>query len=183
MVRHYYLSNSLWELELIERQLEKRGLSPAQIHVLSQKPNLASRFHLLPRSEFWFYDLPHCLWRGLALGLILAGAVLVGVAYSGWAEAIGSWLPFWMLALMLLGFCTWEGGLIGLQSPHHDLGRFHDAFNRGQHLLLVDVKAEQESALRHVMAAHPMLTDQGTSSGASNLYVRCEDWWLHLWRH
>ncbi|GAA4899478.1 hypothetical protein [Ferrimonas pelagia] len=178
MVRHYYLSNSLWELELIERQLERSGLSPAQIHVLSQKPSLAARFRLLPLSEFWLYDLPHYLWRGLALGLLLAIAVLIGVAYAGWPEAIGSWLPFGMLALMVLGFCTWEGGLIGLQSPHHALGRFHKDIERGQHLLLIDVEPQQVAALLSIMAQHPMLSEQGTSEGAWPTTVRIQHWWV-----
>ncbi|GAA5188401.1 NAD/FAD-utilizing enzyme [Ferrimonas gelatinilytica] len=178
MVRHYYLSDSLWELEWIERQLEGQGFSPAQIHVLSQQPGLAARFRLLPLSEFWLYDLPHYLTRGLALGLVLAGGVLLGVAYSGWHEAVGSWLPFTMLALMVLGFCTWEGGLIGLQSPHHHFGQFHRAIDSGQHLLLVDVEDRQESTLNGIMRSHPMIRPRGTSRGAHPGWVKMEHWWL-----
>ena len=51
MTRHYFLSSSLWELELVERQLPRRGFSPAQIHVHSRHPGLVKRFHLLPLSS------------------------------------------------------------------------------------------------------------------------------------
>ena len=36
MKRHYYISNSLDELEVVERELEAEGVTISQIHVLSE---------------------------------------------------------------------------------------------------------------------------------------------------
>ncbi|MBY5991751.1 NAD/FAD-utilizing enzyme [Ferrimonas balearica] len=179
MTRHYYLSNSLWELELIERQLEKQGLSPAQIHVHSRHPALVSRFHLLPVSSLMLYDLLYYAWRGLQLGAGLAMAILGFFLWLG----VGSlgWVPIWMFAALVLGFCTWEGGLIGLQSPHHRIERFEEAIAHGMHLMMVDVEPAQEDSLAQVMVKHPAVFDQGTRRGASRQQVAFQDRWLH-WR-
>ncbi|ADN76241.1 conserved hypothetical protein [Ferrimonas balearica DSM 9799] len=163
MIRHYYLSTSLWELQLVERQLEKQGLSPAQIHVHSRHPTLLRRFHLLPVSSLMLYDLLYYAWRGLQLGAGLAMALLALAFWWGVGEL--GWVPIWMFAALVLGFCTWEGGLIGLQHPHHRIDSFDKAIAQGMHLMMVDVAPGQRHSLDAVVARHPGLMAQGTAEG------------------
>ncbi|MBY6185649.1 hypothetical protein KUV89_03220 [Marinobacter hydrocarbonoclasticus] len=173
MIRHYYLSTSLWELELVERQLEKQGLSPAQIHVHSRHPSLLRQFRLLPVSSLMLYDLLYYAWRGLQLGALLA-MTLLGLAFWFGVGGLG-WVPIWMFAALVLGFCTWEGGLIGLQHPHHRIDSFDKAIAQGMHLLMVDVDPDQRHSLARVMQRHPSLLAQGTSDGVPTPLVEFEE--------
>lgn len=183
MTRHMYLANSLWELGQIETQLERQGLSPAQIHVVSDKGSLAERFHLQNGSSLLFLELAHSTLQGAKVGaqlalLCLALASLFDVGNS----AIG-WTPFLFFAGILLGFCIWEGGLIGISAPYEIRQRYHSSIERGQHLMLVDVETAQEADLSRVLSKHPMVLDLGHEQGVESGAVRMQHWWLKhpLW--
>jgi len=95
------------------------------------------------------------LW-GLGIGLFGALLVLVVTAIMGWAEAIG-WWPFVFLAIVILGFCTWEGSFLAFQEKNRRFKRFEKALANNRHVLLVDVKPEQAETLDEVVANHPHL--------------------------
>jgi hypothetical protein len=44
------------------------------------------------------------------------------------------------LAIVLLDFCTWKGGSIGIQKPNHNFARFEQALSDGKHIFFVDLK-------------------------------------------
>ncbi|USD39136.1 MULTISPECIES: hypothetical protein [Ferrimonas] len=183
MTRHFYLASSLWELEQIERQLERQGLSPAQIHVVSNKPKLAARFHLQTASSLLFLELAHCTLKGAKIGLQLALLCLAAASLFDVGNSAYGWSPFLMLAAILLGFCIWEGGLIGISTPDQLLRDFHRPITGGQHLLVVDIEQAQEPPLKQVISQHPMLAQAGTGAGVESGAVRLQHWWLRhpLW--
>ncbi|WP_298442123.1 hypothetical protein [uncultured Ferrimonas sp.] len=177
MFRHFYLCTSLWELDLIERELQQVGLRPSQIHVLSAQPQLADRFHLNPLNEFWYYNLPRSLAAGTVIGAAVAGLVLAAADIGGLAIQIGSWVPIGMLALLLGLFCAWQGGFIGLQCPHHQLGRYQQAVRSGMHLLLVDVSFTERPRLQQVMSNHPLVLHDGCRIASDRYFMQLQDLW------
>ncbi|MFU8765343.1 MAG: NAD/FAD-utilizing enzyme, partial [Haliea sp.] len=81
------------------------------------------------------------------------------------------WVPPIFLAVIVLGFCTWEGGLIGIQEPHSDFKRFTDDLQAGKHVLFVDVSLPQEDILRRIVNDHPGLTAAGDGPAAPGWFV------------
>jgi hypothetical protein len=164
MKRHYYISDDLDDLEVIEQQLESSGVTTPQIHVLSEDDSGLESHHLHQVEAVLKKDVVHGTEIGAVVGALGAVAILLLAWWSG-LTATYTWVPAIFLAVIVLGFCTWEGGLIGIQEPHTDFRRFQEDLHQGKHILFVDVDPEQEGLLRKVVGEHPRLKDAG--EGAS----------------
>jgi len=174
MKRHYYISNDLDDLDHVEEELEKAGVATPQMHVLSRDDaGVATRPHLNPVEAVLKKDVVKGTEIGAVVGVIGAGLV-VGVSYySGVTETVG-WVPFLFLAVIVLGFCTWEGGLFGIQEPHEDFVRFQDDLDAGRHIFFVDIDDEQESALAQIVSAHPGLMAAGEGTATPKVVVEAQ---------
>jgi hypothetical protein len=172
MKRHYFLSHNLDELDRCEADLLDAGLDTPQIHVLSRDDaGVDSHPHLTPVEAVLKKDVVRGTEVGAVIGLVGAGLVLGAAWYSEVAASVG-WVPFIFLAIVVLGFCTWEGGLFGIQEPHREFSRFDDALSGGQHLLILDVSAADEKILDRVMAHYPSVKLAGEGSAAPELVVQ-----------
>ncbi len=107
---------------------------------------------------------------GALIGVVGAGLVLSVFYFSGLAETV-TWVPGIFLSIIVLGFCTWEGGLFGIQEPHADFVRFQDDLKAGKHIFFVDVEPEQEAALARVVANHPRLHSAGEGKSTPKIVV------------
>ena len=149
MLRHYFISDSLDDLEVFEEQLEAAGVSSSQIHVLSRADaEVEHHHHLHEVQSFMKNDIVHSTIRGAVVGLVAFVLVLAIAYFAGWTECAVGWMPFIFLAIVLLGFCAWEGGLLGIQRPNHDFSRFDQALSGGKHVLFVDLEQHQEAGQR-----------------------------------
>ena len=165
MKRHFYLSADLDDLELIEQELEERGLSMPQIHVIS-KDEAGLDHHRLNQVHQWFQtDVVHSTLKGAVIGVMIAAIIIFAAYFMGVNNFIGG-LPFTFLSVILLGFCTWEAGFIGTQLPNRHFKKFQKALDHGKHLLMVDVEPSEENILRQVCARHPKLHHAGDGGGA-----------------
>jgi hypothetical protein len=175
MTRHYFISEDLDDLELLEEQMEARGVSTPQIHVLSRHDaELEHHAHLHEVQSFMKQDIVHSTEIGAVVGVI-AFVLVLAVAYlAGWTESPAGWIPFIFLAIVMLGFCTWEGGLIGIERPNHDFVRFEKALSEGKHIFFVDLEPEQEAVLESVLKAHPQLELAGTGGSAPRWIIALE---------
>ena len=176
MLRHYFISDSLDDLERFEEELEEAGVSTPQIHVLS--PNdaeVAQHSHLHEVQSFMKSDVIHSTTRGAIVGIVASVLLLVVAHLAGWTQSAAGWVPFIFLAVVVLGFCTWEGGLHGIQKPHHDLARFTDALKSGRHIFFVDLRPDQEPVLERVLKKHPQVESAGTGESAWPLMVRIQE--------
>jgi hypothetical protein len=172
MLRHYYISNSLDDLELFEEQLEAAGVSKLQIHVLSSNDaDAEGHEHLNKVRSFMKSDLVHSTTRGAMVGFAAFALVLLVAYFAGWTESAAGWVPFIFLAVMLLGFCTWEGGLSGIQRPNHNFTRFEQALKDGKHIFFVDLEPAQEPILERVVSSHPGVELAGTGASTQHWIV------------
>jgi hypothetical protein len=55
-----------------------------------------------------------------------------------------------MLCLMML-FGTWIGGFIGFTQENKHLRRFHEQIEQGRHLMMIDVKPDEERLVHRVI--------------------------------
>ena len=160
MERHYYLSDDLDDLEAIETELEDAGISTPQIHVLSENDADVETHHLHEVDSFSKSDITHSTKIGAVIGLLGASVVLLGAQTSGFTETVG-WIPFIFLALIVVGFFAWEGGLFGIEVPNVHFKRFQQALHDGKHVLFVELDPEQEPILKRVLQNHPRLAPAG----------------------
>ncbi|MBM7060641.1 magnesium transporter [Pseudomonas sp. UL073] len=176
MNRHYYISDNLDELESVENELEARGISTEQIHVLSERDAEVQQHHVHDVPSFLKRDVVNSGQLGVAVGVLLAAIVLIGAYLTGLTQTAAGWLPFIFLAVVLVGFATWEGSLVGLQRPHNAFRQFEGSLREGKHVLFVDVKPTQEALLDQVTSLHH-LELAGTGSAAPDWAVAIERKW------
>ncbi|SDG76105.1 hypothetical protein SAMN05216603_103330 [Pseudomonas benzenivorans] len=177
MNRRYYISDDLDDLETVESELEASGISTEQIHVLSEKDADVEHHHLHDVPSFMKQDVVHSGEIGALVGVVLAALVL-GVAYwLGWTESAAGWVPFVFLAIVVLGFCTWEGGFFGIQVPNAHFRSFRQKLKEGKHVFFVDIEPEQEPVLNRVIEHHPRLKVAGSGAAAPHWIVA----WLQRW--
>jgi hypothetical protein len=172
MLRHYFISDSLDDLEVFEEQLEAAGVSSSQIHVLSRNDaEVENHHHLHEVQSFMKNDIVHSTIRGAVVGLCAFVLVLAIAYFAGWTESAVGWMPFIFLAVVMLGFCTWEGGLRGIQEPNHDFVRFEQALRDGKHIFFMDLEPQQEVILEEVLKSHPQVELAGTGSSAPHWLI------------
>ncbi len=174
MKRHYYISDSLQELVEVEEELESEGVTHAQIHVLSDDDKAVEQHNLNEVEAVLKQDVVHSMEVGALVGIGFAILIVVSVYVSGIAQTTG-WVPFIFLAIVALGFCTWEGGLFGIQVPHAEFQRFKEALNTGKHVLFVDIRETQEALLSKVVQHHPALELAGTGAATPEIVVSAQD--------
>lgn len=171
MNRHYFVSDSLDDMEQVETELEQAGVVTPQIHVLSKDESGVESHHLHGVTDFMKTDVIRSGLIGLAIGVV--GALIVlGLAYfNQWPAAIG-WTPFVFLATIIFGFCTWEGGFLGFQVSNAHFRRFEAVLDSNRHVLFVDVNPEQEPLLKQVMSRHPGIEPAGDGGAAPAWIVK-----------
>jgi hypothetical protein len=174
MKRHYYISTDLDDLELVERQLEAAGVTTPQIHVLSEDDHALEEHHLHKVEAVLKKDVVHGTELGAVVGVVGA-AIILGLAWWSELPETYTWVPAIFLSVIVLGFCTWEGGLIGIQEPHVDFRRFQDDLHAGKHILFVDIDPSQEGILHSVVKKHPKLQNAGEGASTPRAVVRVQN--------
>lgn len=175
MQRHYYISDDLDDLEAVEKELENRGVSTPQIHVLSENDAEVERHHLHAIESVLKKDVVHSTELGAVVGVVVAAIILSVVYFLGWHTTAAGWIPFIFLAVVIVGFCTWEGGLIGIQIPNYQFKRFQALLKEGKHVFFVDIEPDQESILSSVVEKHPKLKVAGTGEGTPGWVVHGQE--------
>ncbi len=175
MLRHYFISDNLNDLEVFEEQLEDAGVSTPQIHVLSRNDaEVEHHEHLHEVLSLMKKDIVHSTLQGAVVG-VFASVLVLSLAYLfGWTETAAGWIPFIFLAVILLGFCTWEGGLLGIQKPNYHFSRFEKALGEGKHIFFVDLDPSQEAILKKVLKSHPQVELAGTGASAPHWFIECQ---------
>jgi hypothetical protein len=172
MKRHYFIGDDLNVVAAVEPALMAKGITSEQIHVLSLNDADAEQRHLHNVQSLMKRDVIHSAEIGALFGLIASIAVIAVAHLSGLAAKVG-WVPFVFLAIVLLGFSMWEGGLIGIQIPNSRFRRFERALRAGENVFFVDVDSSQEAHVHQVLAAHPNLRPAGTGPSLPR-------WWVGL---
>mgnify|MGYP000007254031 CR=1 FL=1 len=175
MLRHYFISNDLDELEKVENELEQQGFTEPQIHVLSENDADVENHHLHEVAAVLKQDVVHSTELGAIVGAIGACTFLLLTYLLNWHLSAAGWVPFVFLAIIILGFCTWEGGFIGIQEPNVNFKRFQEMLHNGKHILFVDVEPRQELALASVMKIHPNVSVSGFGESTPNWVIRAQD--------
>lgn len=169
MERHFFASDNLHDLEVLEMELEQQGIVTPQIHVLSNLDDEVAHHRLHEVSSLMRTDVIRKGLIGALCGVLGGVAVLVIASASGLAGQFG-WIPFVFLAVVVLGFCTWEAGFLGFQLPNTRFRRFQNVLDEGRHIFFVDLRSDQRLLLADILSRHQGLQTLGTGEGTP--------WWL-----
>lgn len=178
MKRHYYISDNLDELKSIESELEEDGVKRSQIHVLSNSDAEVEKKHLHEVESVLKQDVVYSTEVGAIIGLIISAFILLGAYFLELTQTPAGWVPFGFLAIITLGFCTWEGGLFGIQEPHHEFKQFRKTLKQGKHIFFVDITRHQEKILQRVVSMHPDLEIAGIGPSTPTWIINLN----HQWR-
>lgn len=165
--RHFFISSDLDDLEAFEEELENAGIVTPKIHVLTlDDRGAANHHHLHTVTALMKKDIVHSTILGAALGLSVSAFILILSYLAGWTETAAGWTPFVFLAIVALGFLTWEGGLRGIETPNSLFNRFEKALNAGKHVFFVDLHPGQEKIVEDLVRNHSKVQPTGTGPGA-----------------
>lgn len=174
MRRHYYISDDLDDLESIEMELEQQGVTKPQVHVLSRDDAGVKEHNLNKVPSLMKKDVVHSTCIAAFFGFLCGVLVLFVAQYTGITETVG-WAPFIFLAVVVMGFITWEGGMWGIQEPNIHFKRFEQILAEGKHVLFVEVKKDQEAILSSVTGRHYKLLRAGTEDSPNGLLISAEN--------
>jgi len=176
-LRHYFISDDLDDLDLLEDQLEHAGIDSPRIHVLSNDSvGVANHIHLHAVQSIFTRDVVHCTVVGAIIGL-LGVCLVLGVTYVlDLPDAIIGWTPYIFLSIVVLGFCTWEGGFVGMQKTNYHYKQFESALEDGKHVFIVDLDPNQESSLTIALQDHPKLLEAATEVGSPHWILASLHW-------
>lgn len=175
MKRQYYISSDLDDLERVEEELRSEGFITPQIHLLSENDAEVEKHHLHAIESVLKQDVVRSMRLGAAAGILGAASVILLAYLMQWHTTAVGWLPFAFLSIVTLGFCTWVGGFIGIQVPHHQFRRFQDLLKQGKHIFFVDISDDQHEALNKVVDAHANLQHAGTGEATPEWVVKGQD--------
>ncbi|NRB38326.1 MAG: hypothetical protein HRU20_07630 [Pseudomonadales bacterium] len=156
MERQYFISNDLDELEDAQQELLKSGLNDEQVHVLSDDEAGVDEHHMHGVNAFSKTDIIQSTIRGALIGVVFSAMSLLVPYMFGLIGDIG-WTPFLFLAIIALGFSTWEGGLWGIQEFNTRFSRFESQIHDGKHLMIIDIDDNQRNAVNVMASHHPKL--------------------------
>ncbi len=184
LIRHYFISKQLDDLEPFEQDLERAGIKIQQCHVLTRDDLSAAHHRSLHKvNSFMKVDVVRSAQIGAALGLGLALVGLLIVYLAGWSRGPIGWWPFVFLAVVILGFATWEGGLWGIQTRNSHFRRFEQAMDHGRHMLFIDIKPQHAEIIRQVAPRHAGVHFAGTDRGAPRWLVFSQHHVTHFFTH
>lgn len=171
MLRHYYATENLDSLQGIEKELISHGFSDAQIHVVSEQDAEIDKYQLHQIESVLKKDVVHSTEVGAIAGGVIAFVSLIFAYFMDWVNGPAGWMPFIFLAIVILGFCTWEGGFIGIQTDNVNFRRFRRLLAQGKHVLFVDIEPEQKINLDDVIAHYPDIQKQGVGEASPGWLV------------
>ena len=148
MRRLYYMADDLPTTRALLEALHEEGISDWHFHVVAKDGTGLYRHHATPIQQL---DIVHTGERWALVGGVL-GFGLGMLAYLTkvlpW-EATGLTVVLVTCAGALLG--AWQGGLAGLSREHYKLEPYHEDIEAGRFLMMVDVKADEQSRVHRIM--------------------------------
>jgi len=173
--RSYFTGLSLDDLELFEEQLESAGISTPQIHVLSwDDASVSVHPHLHEVQSLMKQDIVHMSILGAVIGSGLASTILLITFSFELGSTSAGWMPIVFLSVVILGFSTWLGGFIGIQTPNYKFARFEKILKEGRHVFFVDLEPDQDEILEKILKLHPNLHRAGTDDGSPHWLVKLQ---------
>ena len=161
MRREYFLVPDVETARKIVDELLLARVEWRHIHVLA---NDKIELQDLPEAELaQRSDLLPAIARGTAAGGVtgmLAGLVAVAFPPAGLTLAGGAVVA---ITLAGAGFGAWMASMVGVDLPNSRLERYHEAVERGELLMMVDIPRSRVAEIEEIVRTHhPDVDIEGT---------------------
>lgn len=169
MKQYYYLTESIDSVEKISDDLHKAGVDDQHIHIIGEKVEGIESHHLHKARDMDETDIVRSSERGALFGIILGVLFFaLGMTYKPFGFEIEG-VALVMITILIVGSCTWWGGIIGSYFDNYRIAAFHQAIHDNKYLIMVDTTASQGSAIRSMMSGtHPEAKWMGKDSTIAN---------------
>ena len=153
----YFLTPTIKETDQVSSDLHSVGVKDFYLHVISRDHAGLKRHQIQSSNYFETLDVLRDGFIGAALGFLIG---LAGVGLLLYAKPFGEHVVPTIVYALLVGVATlfgaWEGGLVGIDSEHKKLEKFHDDLVAGKYLILVYVRKHREQTVLNMMREkHP----------------------------
>ena len=171
MIQLLYKLPDLKSAQKFDYVAESAGIEHRHIHIAHKDHLGTQQRHLNDLSFLEEFDTLHSSERGFLVGIVLSA--MTGFAIYEYMEGhpIASMITLFA-CLVVLGYSTWLGGLIGSSSDNYRLQPFHDHLEQGGALVIVDLDVETEQKLKKVLVKEmPSVVPSGRSSTIVNPFA------------
>jgi hypothetical protein len=148
----YFLTPTLATTDQVSADLHAVGVQDFYLHVISRDHAGLKRAHIHSSNYFETLDIVRDGFIGAALGFLFG---LMGVGLLLYIKPFGVHVVPTFVYAILVGAATlfgaWEGGLVGIDSEHKKLAKFHDDLVAGKYLILVYVRKHREQVVLKMM--------------------------------
>lgn len=154
MRRLYFLVPDVESAKTIVNELLLARVEERNIHVVAKDHHALEAAHIPEAGLFEESDFVPALERGLAVGGgtgLLAGIAAVTFPPAGLVLGGGAILA---TSLLGAGLGAWVASMIGVSVPNSHLQKFHDAVDKGQLLMLIDVPKDQVDNITNLIKNH-----------------------------
>ncbi len=165
MRKLFYLTDNMISVEEVSKDLHEHGITYWNFCVHSKdevglhKRRVHSASYLQQREVIRYGE------RGAMMGFAIA---VLAVLFVMFVKPFGEETHA-LVYVAIFGFITmfgaWAGGLTGLATENQSIAKFHDEVTAGKHLLMIDVKKDNEESVKQLMQAnHPEADYRGSES-------------------
>jgi hypothetical protein len=153
----YFLTPTLASAAQVSEDLHSVGVKDFYLHVISRDEHGLKKHQIHSSNYLETLDIVRDGFIGAALGFLIG---LAGIGLLIYLRPFGAHVVPAFVYAILVGVATlfgaWEGGLVGIDSEHKKLAKFHDDLIAGKYLILVYVRKHREAAVRKMMQEkHP----------------------------
>ncbi|WP_371372665.1 hypothetical protein [Thalassotalea aquiviva] len=160
MKQHVYLADDLGDLQLICQQLEQKGFSKPQLHLIGNRQGVRYLESLLPSGSYFIGSM----FRR-EINTIIALLVTIAIASAGYI--LNLTLPM-LISLVLfcfafIFFILTSINKYPLASSEKTLNctRLNKQLKQGRFILLIDHTEQQEALIENVITEHPHIENVG----------------------
>ncbi len=173
MKRLYYLTKSITSAEEVSEDLHRHGISDWRFHIISRDEAGLFTHKLHSANILHKTDIVRFLERGIMLGALIGLALVIPATQLSVAPLPASLLLAMVLFCMLSG--AWIGCVGGISCENYKIQRFHNAIEKGQYLLMIDLKVEDVENMKALMANHhPEVSLQLLDSTITNPFLSAD---------
>jgi hypothetical protein len=148
----YFLTPTLASAAQVSEDLHSVGVKDFYLHVICRDEHGLKKHQIHSSNYLETLDIIRDGFIGAALGFLIG---LLGIGLLIYLRPFGAHVVPAFVYAMLVGAATlfgaWEGGLVGIDSEHKKLAKFHDDLVAGKYLILVYVRKHREAAVRKMM--------------------------------
>jgi hypothetical protein len=153
----YFLSPTIATTDQVSADLHNVGVKDFYLHVICRDHAGLKRHQIHSSNYFETLDVVRDGFVGATLGFVIG---LMGVGLLLYTKPFGDHVVPTFVYALLVGAATlfgaWEGGLVGVDSEHKKLEKFHDDLVAGKYLILVYVRKHREQVVLTMMREkHP----------------------------